>query len=160
MISLQKTNVFTIKTPNTRRNTRARVSHEKDDNPIYVKSVDKLMQIEREIKKLRAELKLLKSNAYALIGFWVCPRKRDIFQLIFHVVHSQKLCERCKNEQSFVWYFDSLFWFHGSVSLAECACARIRRWSKGRGRKTTTTCIKSTRMLWGRAELETETSCQ
>ena len=108
MISLQKTNVFTIKTPNTRRNTRARVSHEKDDNPIYVKledlekSVDKRMQIEREIKKLRAELKLLKSNAYALIGFWVCPRKRDIFQLIFHVVHSQKLCERCKNEQSFV----------------------------------------------------------
>lgn len=71
MISLQKTNVFTIKTPNTRRNTRARVSHEKDDNPIYVKledlenSVDKLMQIEREIKKLRAELELLKSNAYA-----------------------------------------------------------------------------------------------
>jgi hypothetical protein len=65
MISLQKTNVFTIKTPNTRRNTRARVSHEKDDNPIYVKSVDKRMQIEREIKKLRAELKLLKSNAYA-----------------------------------------------------------------------------------------------
>ena len=70
MISLQKTNVFTIKTPNTRRNTRARVSHEKDDNPIYVKledlekSVDKRMQIEREIKKLRAELKLLKSNAY------------------------------------------------------------------------------------------------
>ena len=70
MISLQKTNVFTIKTPNTRRNTRTRVSHEKDDNPIYVKledlekSVDKLMQIEREIKKLRAELKLLKSNAY------------------------------------------------------------------------------------------------
>ena len=71
MISLQKTNVFTIKTPNTRRNTRARVSHETDDNPIYVKledlenSVDKLMQIEREIKKLRAELELLKSNAYA-----------------------------------------------------------------------------------------------
>ena len=71
MISLQKTNVFTIKTPNTRRNTRTRVSHEKDDNPIYVKledlekSVDKRMQIEREIKKLRAELKLLKSNAYA-----------------------------------------------------------------------------------------------
>ena len=71
MISLQKTNVFTIKTPNTRRNTRTRVSHEKDDNPIYVKlkdlenSVDKLMQIEREIKKLRAELELLKSNAYA-----------------------------------------------------------------------------------------------
>lgn len=70
MISLQKTNVFTIKTPNTRRNTRTRVSHEKDDNPIYVKledlekSVDKRMQIEREIKKLRAELKLLKSNAY------------------------------------------------------------------------------------------------
>jgi hypothetical protein len=71
MISLQKTNVFTIKTPNTRRNTRTRVSHEKDDNPIYVKledlenSVDKLMQIEREIKKLCAELELLKSNAYA-----------------------------------------------------------------------------------------------
>ena len=71
MISLQKTNVFNIKNPHTRRNTRTRVSHEKDDNPIYVKledlenSVDKLMQIEREIKKLRAELELLKSNAYA-----------------------------------------------------------------------------------------------
>ena len=53
MISLQKTNVFNIKTPNTRRNTRARVSHEKDDNPIYVKLEDLEKSVDDQDVRMR-----------------------------------------------------------------------------------------------------------